>query len=95
MYTNKNNSGRNAGVSFELDILSKPEVCGIIDDACELYACYQWSCMKTINLYPLEFDDFGEKMFESMVLSCYKTWKVSKNIFELEEVLLGFQRTTS
>lgn len=76
MYTDKNNGGRNAGVSLELDILSKPEVCVI---AGELYACYQWSCIKTINLYPLEFDNSGGKnvwIYGTLLLK--SLWSVQK-----------------
>ena len=55
--THQSNGSRNAVVSSELDILSKPAVCGVINNDGQLYVCYQQSCMKPIYLYPLEFDD--------------------------------------
>lgn len=87
MYTDKNNGGRNAGVSLELDILSKPEVCVI---AGELYACYQWSCMKAINLYPLEFDDSGGKKCLNLWYSLAQKLMKCPKILIIEGVLLGF-----
>ena len=62
LYPHQNNGGRNVGVSSELDILSKPAVCGVRDNAGEMYVCYQQSCMKPIYLYQLQVGDSGGKM---------------------------------